>query len=60
MDKNLISRIVVVAVAAGLVTLGETLCKGHAQMLDGLAGALVGWVIPWFQAKVNGKNEVVK
>ena len=49
MDKNLIGRLLVVAAAAAIVTLGETLCKGHAQMLDGLAGALIGWVIPWFQ-----------
>jgi uncharacterized membrane protein len=49
--KDLWPRLVVVVVAAGVVALASTLCKDQAQTLTGLAGVLIGWVIPWFQGQ---------
>ena len=58
--KDLLARGLVVLMAVGIVVLAATICKAYEVMLVGVAGSLFGWVLPWFQVKGNGKNEVVK
>jgi hypothetical protein len=51
MNSELLGRAVVLSIAVGVIVLGQTVAKGAAELLNGLAGTLIGWVIPWFAKK---------